>query len=364
LQSLWLRSLLALILGSALGLMGRQSHKLRLAILLALVLFPLMTYYLGFFSGGSTTHAPFDGFYKSKAAVSYFLLFPLMISFGCMQYLVLGQKVLSKAPWVLATLWCFCILSVGGSLFGFFYSKSLNGLLIAGIFTLIFSLALVGGVTKSRLSKGFVILLSACLLTLAAGSLVALAKHDSKLTNIFQDAYLGTQINTYSNWQNSVDKPWVPIARDGHLVNQSTYYRVANLLNGARFIGEHPLGIGFTYLPYGYLMKQKYPDTQVTHTHSGWVDFALGQGLPGLLLIWLAVLMTFKLGLQSRRDATELGGGSQLWGYITIWVAGGIFIAWVVNEVSEREYIEHLFLIIALFAAGNTSHKQNSGSKT
>lgn len=353
-QSLWLRSFLAGILGTVLGLMSRQSNALRLAILLTLMLSPLIIYYLGFFNSHELAHTPFDGFYKSKAAVSYFLLFPLLISFASIQYLLTKTINFKKIVWLSIFFWILCIGSALGSLFGFYYSKSLNGLLVGAIFILMLALVLISGYGELKLSRRMALLLSISLIALSSGSLFLYSKDDSKLKNIIQDAYLGTQIDRYSNWQNPVDKPWVPAAQDGHQVNQSTYYRVANFLNGARLIEEHPLGVGFTYLPYGYLMKARYPDSQVTHSHSGWVDFTLGQGIPGVLLAWLAIISTLIIGLRALRSQAGKDSVSKLWGGATVWVMGGIFIAWIVNEVSEREYIEHLFLVITLFAAGNT----------
>jgi hypothetical protein len=195
------------------------------------------------------------------------------------------------------------------------------------------------------------------------GFLSFYSKHDSKLNNIVSDALLGAQIDIYPNWHNDKNTAWVPVASDGHQVNQSTYYRVANMLNGIRFIKENPIGLGFTWLPYGYLMKEKYPLSLADHTHSGWVDFTLGQGLPGLFLLWTALFGAFALGRQTIKHAPQQNTGTRLWGYVTVWVIGGIFVAWIFNEVSEREYIEQLFFLISLFAAGNLSYKTKTNNK-
>jgi hypothetical protein len=41
--------------------------------------------------------------------------------------------------------------------------------------------------------------------------------------------------------------------------------------------------------------------------------------------------------------------GGQLLADIALWLILGMFFFWIVGEVSEREYLEHYFFLIALF---------------
>ena len=136
-------------------------------------------------------------------------------------------------------------------------------------------------------------------------------------------------------------------------MNHSTYYRVANFINGTRLISEYPLGTGFTYLPYKHYMSRIYPGSTATHTHSGWIDFTLGVGIPGLLLCWLAMASAIWLAIQKHWRDKQIGAPLNLWSYIAVWGLGGITLLWVVLEVSEKEYIEHLMFMIAFLAAAN-----------
>jgi hypothetical protein len=354
LKSLWLRSFLAVLLGTTVGHICAKSSAWKVSILLSLSFLILAEYYLGFLSKLELSRDIYDGLYKSKAAVSYFLLFPYFLACAYIHFLLRKSQKMDLRSFI------FLMLSVAGiglCLFGFYFSKSLNGLLVAALCTIPLILTLLSDAVQRGQRKGLKLIMAGLFLACLIGLLALYGKHDAKLRNIIGDAYLGTQIDTYPNWQTNVGEPLVPTTIDGHIVAQSTYYRMANLLNGIRFIEEKPLGVGYTYLPYGYLMKQKYPLSQANHTHSGWVDFALGQGVPGLLLLWLAMFCTFALGVRSIKHTSLQNLGGYLWGYATVWVMGGIFIAWIFNEVSEREYIEQLFFIIALFAAGNTPSK-------
>lgn len=349
--SLWMRSFLAVLTGTMFGSILGRKVKGGLLTLIGICIILLAEYYLGIFSKIELSNAIYDGLFKSKAAVSYFLLFPYLISCSYIYFLLARSKKIVFQSVIFLGL---SILVLSLSLFGFYFSKSLNGLLIAAVCSLPLLLKILVDIFYQKEKRGLKITLAVVLISSILSLLSFYSKHDSKLTNIIEDAYLGTQIDIYPNWHNDADKPWVPNAPDGHLVNQSTYYRVANMFNGIRFVKEQPLGLGFTYLPYGYLMKQKYPLSQADHTHSGWVDFALGQGIPGLMLMWLAMVNTLMLGIKSTKNSDPRNSFNQVWGYSTVWVIGGIFAAWIVNEVSEREYIEQLFFIIALFAASNT----------
>lgn len=366
LKSLWLRSFVAIVLGTGLGYLCTQSKRWMQVVLLSLSIILLSEYFFGFFSQAELNNPfVFDGFFKSKAAVSYFLLFPFLIACSYINYFSHTQKTFHNSK-----VWLFLSATVIGLvLFAFYFSRSFNGLLLATLFAFLLIGTLLIGALKQGKHRYLKLILTLTLLLSLLGALTFYGKHDyekhdSKLAYIIDDAYLGSQIDTYPNWHNDSDKPWVPDAPDGHEVNQSTYYRVANMLNGIRFVKERPLGLGYTYLPYGYLMKEKYPLSEANHTHSGWVDFALGQGIPGLLLLWLAMFGTFILGIRSIKDPSIQNLEVSLWGYATVWVIGGIFVAWITNEVSEREYIEQLFFIIALFAAGNTPYKSSIGTRS
>jgi hypothetical protein len=359
--SLWLRCALALVIGVRLGVLSRNSGGLSKAILFALIFVYFFEYFFGFLDGTELAHIPFDGFYKSKAAAAYFLLFPFLIICGFIDSLLQHQEESGFHAW-LQLIFAFLILLA--CIFGAFYSGSLNGLLMMALSGLVLLIRIGFPLLSSQKNIRWFVLSAAVFFIFFTSLFILYSKNDSKLSHFMQDASLGIAIDTYPNWRNEDLQPWVPQAADGHPVNQSTYYRIANFIHGVRLIEQHPLGAGFTWLPYGFYMKQLYPNSQSDHTHSGWVDFTLGVGIPGLLLLWLAILNTIRLGVQTIRRPHKESEITQLWGYVTVWLIGGIFIAWFFNEVSEREYIEQLFFIIALFSGGNTPTSNAAQAKT
>jgi hypothetical protein len=93
------------------------------------------------------------------------------------------------------------------------------------------------------------------------------------------------------------------------------------------------------------------------------VDFTLGVGIPGLILCWGAIALTLLMGFSQISKRSSLGLPQILWPYITIWGLGGITLLWIVLEVSEKEYIEHLFFMISFLGAGNAPLSSNATPK-
>jgi O-antigen ligase len=59
---------------------------------------------------------------------------------------------------------------------------------------------------------------------------------------------------------------------------------VAWALAGIKLLQENPLGYGLLTLSFERLSKQKWENSLLGLTHSGWIDFSLGYGILGLLL--------------------------------------------------------------------------------
>ena len=109
-------------------------------------------------------------------------------------------------------------------------------------------------------------------------------------------------------------------------------------------------------------------------THSAWIDYTLGVGLPGLFLTWMAIVMcvvscmiylnhvfsrsernypNIKIKnafFQNKSDELVLFN-QKLIPSSGIWLMLGLAFFWILGEVSEREYIEHYFFLISFFSS-------------
>ena len=355
--STWLRVVLGLLLGTGLGLTISESKTLRILALCGFL--PLLFTQAGIYlhqcyalGGLAPSFTP--GIFITKAGGTYFLMWPFLLLCAYVDYLF-SSAISNRQQSNIKLKLGFCLLIFAVCYLAFFSLSSLNGILIASICAFI----LAGKITVQVFLRGRHLVLGATIfitfITISAFSIYTYSKYDgNKFNHLLQDFQIGSQIDRYTNWRNDTPQ-WTPDIPNRPPVNHSTYYRVASFINGTRLISEHPLGTGFTYLPYKHYMSRIYPGSTATHTHSGWIDFTLGVGIPGLLLCWLAMASAIWLVIQKHWRDKQIGAPLNLWRYIAVWGLGGITLLWVVLEVSEKEYIEHLMFMIAFLAAGNRS---------
>jgi hypothetical protein len=94
-------------------------------------------------------------------------------------------------------------------------------------------------------------------------------------------------------------------------------------------------------------MKADLPDIPgvypINVTHSGWLDFSLCLGVPGIILVWSSIALAFYFSY----------GQKSQWAYCSRWILAGSFLVWIVAEVGHTHFVETLFYLIALITAGN-----------
>ena len=61
--------------------------------------------------------------------------------------------------------------------------------------------------------------------------------------------------------------------------------RIAWMKEGIRLVAEHPWGLGFDRDAFGAGLKLKYGGDGGGSSHSGWLDWTSGTGIPGTLLL-------------------------------------------------------------------------------
>ena len=115
---------------------------------------------------------------------------------------------------------------------------------------------------------------------------------------VFQDTQLAMDIDKNTQWQYAEGSRPLPLNSAGLPPAVNTYSRVAWATVGVRLISQYPLGYGSVNQSFNGL--QSYLNIYHEHTgqtHSGWIDFGLGFGLPGLFLMFLAIFSIIVLSL-------------------------------------------------------------------
>lgn len=140
-------------------------------------------------------------------------------------------------------------------------------------------------------------ILAAIFLIVISGFLYKSIKSDPRWQTLLETIPVALDTQNNRAWIN-LDKYDLPKLKSGEVVQQSNYERVAWFKEGVILVWENPLGVGFDRSAYGRALKIKYKEKATSHSHSGIVDFAVGTGIPGLVL-WLAFIL-YLLGISLR----------------------------------------------------------------
>jgi hypothetical protein len=289
--------------------------------------------------------------FKTKVGGAFFLIWPCLIGYGLMQKSISGLARAARKdllPIFLTILFSLGIITC--SIFGIILLDSLLGLLVSiglGVLMIIICLRYF---TFSWLKNGLlllVVMVIAIIIFLNLGNFFKThsPQFQSKLVPLMLDVRKSLDTVQNRTWQRSPQVRGIPdpLNAAGQPVNGSTYERVSWLVEGARVFFANPLGTGYTSEAFHFYMSQNYPGSTVAKTHSGWLDIALGLGIPGLLLLWGV------FGIVLHRAFIEpkaMHGGIR---FIAIWALSGVWVLLWPAELGERDYIEVISFMLALF---------------
>ncbi len=175
---------------------------------------------------------------------------------------------------------------------------------------------------------------------LASGYIVTKAIQGNPLWKpLIADAKVAVQVDRFDHWKNR--NKGYPVNELGQIPSDSNYSRIAWAIVGSRLLIEEPLGYGLMSLSFSALGKARWPDSDLSWTHSAWLDFALGYGFPGLLLLAGAAGLTW-------RNSRSL---SPPWGVLACWAIPSACLVMVAKEVSTEVIINALIFLIVLISA-------------
>lgn len=168
-----------------------------------------------------------------------------------------------------------------------------------------------------------------------AASLVVVAiaaasvSFDSRWVHFRESAAIGW--SSPSPYWLTFDPAQRPVTPSGANLEESAYARMALARRAIDMIGEHPLGIGFGHDSFGRAIAMKYDVKGWGSSHSGWLDVALGIGLPGLGLLILATMLAIRDGWRHFRrfdDGAGLALAIFAGGYLLRCLLDGHFSGW------------------------------------
>jgi hypothetical protein len=239
---------------------------------------------------------------------------------------------------------------VAASIFGIVLLDSLLGLLISislGVVMLISCSRYFafGWLKKKVLLLAAMVTIIVIFLNLGAFYKTHSPQFQSKLAPLLLDVRKSLDTVQNRTWQRSAQTNGIPdpINANGQPVNVSTYERVSWLLEGAKDLYVNPLGAGYTLQAFHFFMANQYPGSTVTKAHCGWLDIALGLGVPGVLFLWSAFGALVYRAITLPKETHEGIKLVVVWGLLGLWA-----LLWPA-ELGELEYLEAIFFALALF---------------
>lgn len=223
----------------------------------------------------------------------------------------------------------------------FYIENDRLGTLFSFLLVLI-SIILIGfSLARQKALRG--LLIFALAIGLSAFILWGSFKQNTQWLTLIADAKVAVQqVDKLDNWMyNRIQQKGYPQNEYGQTVNPSNYERISWAIIGGRFVQENPLGYGLLSLSFGALCKQQWPDSEMSWSHSAWLDFTLGYGIPAFILLGGAVLLAWRNAKHAIKP----------WRLIGRWGLPILSAVLLVKEISSEVFINALCFLIVFCAA-------------
>lgn len=354
LSSIWARSLMAGITGFTLGLIINRRGKGYGLIMLALIsglLIVLLQYLVLVLQTGDFFHSMlWNSVYWGK--MNQVLIGTLFLS-GSLAYFdnFIGndfQHSQNPSSWMLKLLeGSLYILGVAVVFHCYVFEiDTRNGIGIAAILIVIFGLKSFYRAIKNKfwlhnwinMFKTLSILAMIFLVIIIFG--IQHIKRNSGWITFLEDVKIASQVEKYPNWQTSPSSPTV-YSETGRPITPSTYERVAWMIVAVRTIDKYPLGYGLVHNAFRHLVKIDYPKSDLTISHSGWLDLGLSFGVIGATLALGSLLWTLVLSICSHSCLAPR----------VLWSAFALFLVYGLLEIIYYHGVEILIFWLSFLPA-------------
>ena len=273
----------------------------------------------------------------------FFSLPAFAIALGAITHEIL-QNTLSMKKYALYFLTLFIAPII------FFIQSDRNGMLYAAVL-MVLAVSILG---RSVLIRGGSVkqkTLVSILIILLIGVMAASIQSNSAWKVMIADVKVALQLDKIDNWkyQGQLGISY-PINEYGITVNPSNYDRATWGMAGLSLASENPLGYGLMTLSFDHLTKAKWPNSFMSQTHSAWLDFALGYGIPGIALFMLALILAWR----NSKDIEEP------WSYMGRWGLGVLGLVMLTTEISSEIFINALIFMVVMTAGLTMSFQAGS----
>jgi len=226
------------------------------------------------------------------------------------------------------------------ALFSAFLSVAKNGILIANVLIFAFIISSLASFSIKK-NKIIVLTISSILIVLILFFSYLHLKTANGWSTLINDASIGIQIEKYEHWKNPSN------GSPPNVISPSTYDRIAWGIAGFKLILDHPLGYGLINQSFESWLKYLQIEHQTSRqTHSGWIDFGLAFGLPGIAILWAAVVSILYKSLRQKSFLSVFA----------VWICSALFILGFISEIFYKQFFEALMFWFSFGAVAIALH--------
>ncbi|QWD32235.1 hypothetical protein G6678_01670 [Polynucleobacter paneuropaeus] len=271
-----------------------------------------------------------NSYYIAKTAYMCFCLPMFAAGLGLLYFNIANDRWLSLMNLIY-------IASIRAVVFVFNGENIKNGFVYCLLLVIVFILCLLFSLFKKHfINKTLLIIL---FISTSAFLLMEHINKNESWKTFVADAKIAWQIDQYSQWRVGQ----YPVNELGKVVSGTNYERVAWAKAGVRFIAENPLGYGLVERSFGHFGSRQWPGTTLTQSHSGWIDLALGMGIPGLGFVLSALFILLYRLSSDKRVSSPIDG-------VVWWILLASLLMWCTTEISQKVYFDSLIFWLAIGA--------------
>ena len=341
-SSLWVRTLLGFVAAIGLGISLRKYPELMKIFYIGVFLTPILNvgsyFYASYLKGVFLPPGVIVFFLFAKIETAYFGAIAGAVAVGNLIQLLTNKSPKGNKKYVFL-FWAGLVLVMASSIL----SSTKNGVVIQAFLYLFLAIVLIGSYVASRQLFNIKNLAIISLLILTLGLATYFHKNTASKgwDNLFADVAVAIDIDKHTHWQDIESVP-APLNSFGNEVASNTYARAAWAAVGVRLISQYPFGYGS--INRSFVGLQDIAQIKAKHlgqTHSGWIDFGLAFGIPGLVIVFLTLLSTIYIGLRNRFYSN----------LVPVVICISLIPFCLIAEVSYKQYFESLIFFITLSAS-------------
>lgn len=273
-------------------------------------------------------------FYVAKISYVFFCLPLLAIAIGMLSVNIKRTSVDRASNIGEQWFWLFSVIAVLGV---FICENIKNGIIYSAALIVIFLISVLKN-GLYRLSR-FNLKVIAVILLVSIFFIFHSIRSNASWGTMWADYEIASQISPDTVWK--TQDSYYPKNKYGATVSVTNFDRIFYAATGLNLLENNLMGYGLVQSSFGHLAREQWPHAPLIQSHSGWLDLALGLGVPGVLLLLISSLLAI----------SNIAPQSLAWSIFGVWGLGSILLLYCTTEVAQKNYVDTFVWLIVLVAS-------------